>query len=434
MLKEYGNNISTVHRVTDVSIVILCWYASYALRFEVLPAGQQGLFVEFSYISIFIALTTFYCFEKFELYKSYRLKSIYSEISQVSKANFTVFVVLIFTLYFIRDEKISRIHLVTFFLLSEVCLTISRLLKANMLRTMRAKGKNIRYIKAVGDGEQLTKFLEVVYKMKGSGLTLVDDEKKADAFVVGYKSESQNELNQFMRSHYNDVREIHLLPEISYSLLGNKIEDFDGIPMVTVNQPKFPTLELALKRVIDLAASTIGLLLISPILIIIAILVKFTSKGPVLYGQERVGLDGKKFKMWKFRSMREAKNDEDKLVWSSKEDPRITKIGSFIRKTSIDELPQLFNILMGEMSLVGPRPERTEFVEKFKNEIPSYMLRHKMKAGLTGWAQVNGWRGDTDLNSRIECDLYYIKNWSIWLDIKIILLTFVKGFVNENAY
>jgi lipopolysaccharide/colanic/teichoic acid biosynthesis glycosyltransferase len=147
-----------------------------------------------------------------------------------------------------------------------------------------------------------------------------------------------------------------------------------------------------------------------------------------------VGLDGEEFMMWKFRSMRVATGDEDKTEWSNKDNPRKTKFGDFIRRTSLDELPQLLNVLLGNMSLVGPRPEQPFFVEKFRHEIPGYMLKHKMKPGMTGWAQVNGWRGDTDLNKRIECDIYYIKHWSLWFDIKILFLTIFKGFINKNAY
>jgi exopolysaccharide biosynthesis polyprenyl glycosylphosphotransferase len=167
---------------------------------------------------------------------------------------------------------------------------------------------------------------------------------------------------------------------------------------------------------------------------VIALLIKISSPGPVFYGQERVTLNGKIFTMWKFRSMKVNAEKETGAVWTKKNDDRTTKIGAFIRKTSLDELPQFWNILKGEMSLIGPRPERPVFVEQFKKEIPSYMLRHKMKSGLTGWAQVNGWRGDTSLERRIEFDLYYIQNWSIFLDIKILFITLINGFVNTNAY
>ena len=201
-----------------------------------------------------------------------------------------------------------------------------------------------------------------------------------------------------------------------------------------MNQPSFNPVELFGKRLIDFFGALIGSLLISPLLVFVALGVKFSSPGPLLFGQRRVGLDGEEFMMWKFRSMRVATGDEDKTEWSNKDNPRKTKFGDFIRRTSLDELPQLLNVLLGNMSLVGPRPEQPFFVEKFRHEIPGYMLKHKMKPGMTGWAQVNGWRGDTDLNKRIECDIYYIKHWSLWFDIKILFLTIFKGFINKNAY
>jgi exopolysaccharide biosynthesis polyprenyl glycosylphosphotransferase len=223
-----------------------------------------------------------------------------------------------------------------------------------------------------------------------------------------------------------------VLPDIEYAKLGYSIQNFKGIPVLSINEPNAKSFGLMIKRLFDFILCSLGMLTISPILIAIALLVKLTSKGPIFYGQVRMGVDGKEFKMWKFRSM--VIGEANQEGWTVKNDPRVTKIGNFIRKTSIDELPQLWNVVVGDMSLVGPRPERPVFVDKFRKEIPDYMLRHKFKAGITGWAQVNGWRGDTSIEKRIECDIWYIKNWSLWLDISIIFLTFWKGFINKNAY
>ncbi|MDY2608454.1 MAG: exopolysaccharide biosynthesis polyprenyl glycosylphosphotransferase, partial [Lachnospiraceae bacterium] len=189
-----------------------------------------------------------------------------------------------------------------------------------------------------------------------------------------------------------------------------------------------------LKRVFDIVCSGIGIIVLSPLLLIIACAVKFTSKGPLIFKQERVGLRNEPFMMYKFRSMRVQDEKEEKKAWTVKDDPRVTKVGKFLRRTSLDELPQLFNIFKGEMSIVGPRPERPYFVEKFKEEIPRYMVKHQVRPGLTGWAQVNGYRGDTSINKRIEYDLYYIENWTFGFDIKIMFMTIFKGFVNKNAY
>ena len=191
---------------------------------------------------------------------------------------------------------------------------------------------------------------------------------------------------------------------------------------------------IVVKRFSDIIFSFIFIIVSSPLLILLAIIIKLESAGSIIYRQKRVGLDGNIFEMFKFRSMQVGAENETGPIWASKGDNRRTRLGAFLRKTSIDELPQLFNVLMGDMSLVGPRPERQVFVEEFKKSIPKYMLRLKMKAGLTGWAQVNGWRGNTSLEKRIEFDLYYIKHWSLLLDLKIICITFWKGFVNPHAY
>lgn len=212
-------------------------------------------------------------------------------------------------------------------------------------------------------------------------------------------------------------------------------EDLMGLPVINIRYvPLSNTFNALLKRVFDIVCSGIGIIVLSPLLLIIACAVKFTSKGPLIFKQERVGLRNEPFMMYKFRSMRVQDEKEEKKAWTVKDDPRVTKVGKFLRKTSLDELPQLFNIFKGEMSIVGPRPERPYFVEKFKEEIPRYMVKHQVRPGLTGWAQVNGYRGDTSINKRIEYDLYYIENWTFGFDIKIMFMTIFKGFVNKNAY
>ena len=198
--------------------------------------------------------------------------------------------------------------------------------------------------------------------------------------------------------------------------------------------PLSNTFNSMVKRIMDVLGSIAAIIVASPVMLLMCILIKATSKGPLIYKQERVGLHNKTFWMYKFRSMEVQPESEEKKAWTVKNDPRVTGIGKFMRRTSIDELPQLFNILKGDMSLVGPRPERPFFVEKFREEIPRYMVKHQVRPGLTGWAQVNGYRGDTSIRKRIECDLYYIENWTVSFDIKILFLTFFKGFINKNAY
>lgn len=208
-----------------------------------------------------------------------------------------------------------------------------------------------------------------------------------------------------------------------------------GLPVVNIRHvPLTNTFNMICKRIMDIIGSVVAILIFSPVMLVTAVLVKTTSKGPLIYRQERVGLHNQVFQMYKFRSMEVQSPGREKKAWTVRNDPRVTRVGRVIRRTSIDELPQLFNILKGDMSLVGPRPERPFFVEKFREEIPRYMVKHQVRPGLTGWAQVNGFRGDTSIKKRIEYDLYYIENWTLGLDIKILFLTFFKGFVNKNAY
>ncbi|CBW25295.1 putative UDP-glucose lipid carrier transferase [Halobacteriovorax marinus SJ] len=457
MLKESEKTFALLQRIIDSTIILIAWLIAYYVRFNFIPDGQQGLFLDFFKVGLILIPISLYFFDKFELYKSQRFSSRFIEILNTLKANFFSFIALIVILYFLKFERLSRIHLAIYFSISSTILLVTRITIRNFLRTLRAKGKNLRHVLLVGDGKNIENYYHAVKKYKDSGISFMgwidppsdtsiqvekitqsyDEYSKnitPDSIILSYDSSSIDKQKMFLQKNYNDIVPIQLLPDLSFSLVGHQIEEFAGIPILTFNQPSFSSFELFLKRLFDFLASLMGLLIISPFMLMLSIGVKLSSPGPIFYGQERVGINGRKFNMWKFRSMRVANDNEDQTTWSSKEDPRKTKFGSFIRSTSLDELPQLWNVLIGDMSLVGPRPERTFFVEKFKNEIPNYMLRHKMKAGITGWAQVNGWRGDTDLSKRIECDIYYIRNWSLILDFKILLLTFVKGFINKNAY
>ena len=229
--------------------------------------------------------------------------------------------------------------------------------------------------------------------------------------------------------------EVFLIPNYGDRLfLKPSISLIDNLPAIVLNNIGIKHYQITIKRIMDVTFSLLFILVFSPIYLLIMLLIKLTSPGPIFYTQQRMGLDGKLFKCIKFRGMYQ--NAEQSLgpVWAKKNDSRVTPIGKFLRQTSLDELPQFFNVLKGEMSIVGPRPERPFFVDKFKKEIPGYILRHKMKSGITGWAQVNGWRGQTSLEKRIEYDLWYIQNWSLWLDVKIMLLTPIKGFLNPHAY
>jgi Undecaprenyl-phosphate glucose phosphotransferase len=259
--------------------------------------------------------------------------------------------------------------------------------------------------------------------------------QEIDQVFLALSPTEQTHLPQLKEQFAELWVDLHIVPNLgSFRTLHTETENFEGMPVVTiVRSPLFGWNRL-LKRGLDMVGAAAALLIFGPIMLLIAGLVRLSSPGPIFYRQERMGLDGRTFNALKFRSMRLDAEQRTGAVWASKDDDRCTPIGRFIRKVSLDELPQLFNVLRGEMSLVGPRPERPVFIEQFKKQIPDYMLRHKVKAGITGWAQINGWRGNTSLEKRIEFDLYYIERWSLWFDIKILFLTIFRGFVDPNAY
>jgi len=242
-------------------------------------------------------------------------------------------------------------------------------------------------------------------------------------------------LKKVLEALSDQIVDVKVVPDLyQYVTLRAGVEEFEGLPIISLKDTPLFGWKAVGKRIFDFSACLVALVLFSPLLLLIAVAVKLTSKGPVFYGQERMGLDGRVFTMLKFRSMPPDAEASTGAVWAAKDDPRRTRFGAFLRRTSLDETPQLFNVLLGHMSLVGPRPERPVFIEKFRNQIPKYMLRHKVKAGITGWAQANGWRGDTDLGRRIECDIYYIENWSFGLDLRIIWTTLARAFFEKNAY
>lgn len=459
MLKEHQTTFSFAQKLVDFIAVIFCWWLAYYIRFEtIIPDAQTGLLTFYLKVSPILGIITFYFFRKYGLYRSHRFTSRFNEILTVIKANNIATIAFIIFVYFFFRDKVSRITFINYMIISNVVLISIRILIRNLLRMMRQKGRNLRYIMLVGDGIQLDGYVKHLKQFKDAGIKFsgwIDSNGKAEKFgikefncslseaieqmkldsiVIGYSSKNSDKIEKVLMENYNETTPIQILPDMAYSYIGYEINDFGGIPIITINQPKVNNFDYFIKRVFDFSVTLTGTIIISPLLIILALLVKLTSRGPIFYGQERMGLDGKTFKMLKFRSMRVDAEQETGAVWAVENDPRRTKFGTFLRSTSLDELPQLFNVINGDMSLVGPRPERPVFVNKFKKEIPAYMLRHKMKAGITGWAQVNGWRGDTSLHKRIECDIYYIKNWSLLFDIKILFLTFWKGFINKNAY
>ncbi len=281
-------------------------------------------------------------------------------------------------------------------------------------------GKKIRDIPILGAYEDIDRIL---------------GENKIDIFFVALSIDEYHYFEGLIKKVQGDLSEIKVVPG-SYEFLGLRggMDALGDLPIMSLQESPLYGWNSVFKRSFDLIVGTLILIATFPILLSISLVIKLASSGPIIYRQDRVGMDGHRFQMLKFRTMRVGAEKETGPVWAKENDHRRTKIGSFLRRTSLDELPQLFNVLKGEMSLVGPRPERPHFIKKFKDQIPLYMLRHKTKAGMTGWAQVNGWRGNTSMEKRIEHDLYYIQHWSIGFDLRILLMTLWKGFFSKFAY
>ena len=385
-------------------------------------------------------------------------------LANIIKANVLGLLLVVFSLYMIGEPDFSRLTVYIFCVVNIFMEWGVRLLIFSVIKDMRKRGLNQKQILLVGYSRAAEEYIDRIRQNPQWGYIvrgILDDNVAAGTVYNGVKVIGRianltvilpaNRLDEIAitlgLSEYYRLEEIVAMCEKSgvhtkFIPDYNKIiptkpytEDILGLPVINIRYvPLSNTFNAMVKRVMDIIGSIMAIIVSSPVMLLMCILIKLTSPGPLIYKQERVGLHNKTFRMYKFRSMEIQPEAEERKAWTVKNDPRVTGIGKFMRRTSIDELPQLFNILKGDMSLVGPRPERPFFVEKFREEIPRYMVKHQVRPGLTGWAQVNGYRGDTSIRKRIDCDLYYIENWSIGFDIKILFLTIFKGFINKNAY
>lgn len=455
LLSPFERRIIRIQKILDLLTVALVWAGTYFLRIHVF-SDQRDLVPLFLGTGFVLAFFTLWFFSREKLYKSHRLTRRMDLLLKLLKANLWTVTCFIVFLYFCVDHRVSRGVILAYALVSTVVFASVRILLHRWLDNHRRRKADPLPILLVGSSPSIETYVRTMQGRPESGVVFsawLDSKGAADRLgipefdgtireaksrfrpqrmVVSYPAEENHRLPLLIAESYNDVVPLVILPALPYSVLGLSFEDGMGIPALHLNQPDFSPVALFIKRLIDIGIAGVGALVLSPFLLLIALGVKLTSRGPVLFSQERVGFDGETFRMWKFRSMKV--DAESRGTWTRENDDRKTPFGSFLRATSLDELPQLWNILVGEMSVVGPRPEQPFYVEKFRAEIPAYMLRHKMKVGLTGWAQINGWRGDTDLVKRVEFDLFYIRTWSLWFDLKIIFLTFFRGFVNKNAY
>jgi len=265
--------------------------------------------------------------------------------------------------------------------------------------------------------------------------TSLIEHERIDQLYVALPLDQHVKMLSLVETANRECIDVKVIPDLlQFIALRARLEELDGIPIININDVPLQGLNGVVKRAVDIAVSATALLVLAVPFALISLAIRLNSPGPVFYRQERMGLDRRPFMVLKFRSMHPDAERDTGPVWTRENDPRRTEVGAVLRRFSLDELPQLWNVLRGEMSLVGPRPERPFFVEQFKERVPQYMLRHKVKSGMTGWAQVNGWRGDTSIEKRIEYDLYYIENWSVSLDFKILWLTVVRGFFHRHAY
>ncbi len=458
MLKKKAKNFALILRLIDLTVAAVSWLLAYFIRFNILPGGQQGIFPDFVKLLPYLLAIFLFFYTRNNLYQSTRYFSWYKEVFGIVKSNVQTISAFFILLYVMTQVRFSRLTLIMYPVIGIILSVTIRMIIRQQLLKLRASGKNLRHIIVAGSGSKLEEYIKTLhyrpqtgiriigwidsgglaekYSIKEISLKDIEDLENdiPDMVIIGYDSRKTDSTKKTINSFNQMFIPVMLIPDIQYDYLGFDIEVFEGIPLIAVNSPRISMTGELVKRAADIFGSTLFLLIASPLFIIIAILVKFTSKGPVFYGQERMSVDGRKFKMWKFRSMKTDAEEKSGAVWAVENDDRKTKLGNSLRKTSLDEIPQFWNVLKGDMSLVGPRPERPVFIEQFKEQIPSYMLRHRVKAGITGWAQINGWRGNTSIEKRIEFDLYYIKHWSLWFDVRILLLTFIKGFVNKNAY
>lgn len=468
MIKDNQKVFNRLLVLMDAFITAVSFILAYYIKFYIFEHGPGiGVLPIKDYFMLLAYIVPGYLFLYFrcKVYTPKRTATGRHEVYRVLQANTIGIAALIIILYMIIHEiNYSRSVMAIFYVTNVFLTACARFVLRKSLRLMRKKGYNLKHILLVGYSRAAEEYVNRILdnpqwgyvvcgilddhipagtlyrgvKVLGKlgNLEVILPENKLDEIAITLSLKDYDYLEEIVDTCEKSGVHTKFIPDYN-SLIPTKpyTEDLQGLPVINIRYvPLTNTGNRFVKRFVDIMGSLFGIILTSPIMLICAVLVKVTSKGPVIFKQERVGLHNKSFFMYKFRSMEVQSTKEEKKAWTVKNDPRVTSVGKFLRGTSLDELPQLFNILKGDMSLVGPRPERPLFVEKFKEEIPRYMVKHQVRPGLTGWAQVNGLRGDTSIKKRIEYDIYYIENWTLGFDIKIIFKTFITGFINKNAY
>ena len=466
MIKDNQKHFNRLHVVIDALVIVLSYIIAWFIQIHILVKDSAGTLPVQTYMFALVFLVPGFLllYYAFNLYTPKRVQGRRLEAANIFSANMIGLLVFMFVLYLINEPNFSRSMIFMFIGINYIFTVIERNLIRLVLMDIRRRGMNQKHIILVGYSRAAEEFIDRIvqnpqwgYKING----ILDDTVAAGTEykkirVIGTTSQlerilGRNNLDEIAitlgLNEYYKLQQIVAACEKSgvhtkfipdyMNIIPTKpyTEDLLGLPVINIRHvPLTNTFNMMIKRAMDIVGSIFCIILFSPVMLAAAVMIKLTSPGPLIFTQVRVGLHNKPFKMYKFRSMEVQSPSEEKKGWTTRNDPRVTKVGRFIRKTSIDEMPQFFNVLKGDMSLVGPRPERPQYVEKFREEIPRYMVKHQVRPGVTGWAQVNGYRGNTSIRKRIEHDIYYIENWSVGLDIKILFLTVFKGFVNKNAY
>ncbi len=453
IIYKHAQTLNIFRMLMDLIAIACAWLLSYFLRFhaELIPL-EKGTDTLDRYLILapLLLLSYSFTFLNINVYKrALEKRRIWEEHFELLRAHTLAFFVFVTLAYFVYEHRYSRITLAIFFILTPILLPLGRSLIRKASRAyLRGRKATYRAL-VIGSSERAKELAVLIRERKEWDTELVDivpveevatirrylTEDSVNVAFVAANSQESIHVSELLKSVGNTVAELLLFPDLGTNVyLEPKLIVVDRFPAVALNTSALNSVGNVVKRCYDFSFALMFLIVFSPVYFLVALLVKASSPGPILYRQERMGLDGKTFQCLKFRGMYVDAESKTGPVWAKANDDRTTPVGRWLRKTSLDEIPQFINVLKGEMSVVGPRPERPVFVQSFRDHIPGYMLRHKTKCGITGWAQINGWRGNTSLEKRIECDLWYIQNWSIWLDIKICLLTPLKGFIHPNAY
>ena len=460
MIKGNQKYFNRLHVLLDALIIA----ASYGLSWVIKFYDDSVTMMNHMYIIGLLCIIPMYLilYAVFNVYSPKRVQTMKEEIGNIVKSNTMGLVIFIMALYMLHQPHFSRQMMFIFYVINNAAEIIFRNCIRWVLRKIRNRGFNQKHILLVGYSRAAEGYIDRIKTNPQWGyhiMGILDDKVAVGTKYRGEQVIGKIKLLQNLLSE-NELDEIAITLGIAeYSKLEDIVaiceksgvhtkfipdynnfiptrpytEDLLGLPVINIRRvPLNGGFNKFVKRVSDIVGSFLLIILFSPVMLVVALAVRFSSKGPVIYKQERVGLHNRNFVMYKFRSMKIERCDE--LHFTTQNDDRTTRIGRFIRRCSLDELPQLFNVLKGDMSLVGPRPERPEFVEKFREQIPRYMIKHQVRPGMTGWAQINGYRGNTSIRKRIEYDLYYIENWTFWFDIVILFQTIFKGFVNKNAF